>query len=298
MKYFLGIDGGGTRTTAAVTDEKGTILLKKQGKTINFYAVGMESARNNLSDLMNDIHAEIGNIVFNGAFIGCSALDAEADEKITDELCGSIIAAKAVKMHSDVYIALKSLNVDVCPCVIICGTGSMAIAEDEQGREHISGGWGHIIGDEGSAYSIAINALKACCVFCDKGEAAPLLKSANEYFKVDNFRKAIDIIYSPEASKDIVAGFAAAVGALAENGDEAAKAIVTDEAKSAAKTVSILLDKIKGCSVVGLYGGVFQHNEIFTNAFNDEIKKAYPDIKTELLTIPPEESAARLAARL
>ena len=55
MKYYLGIDGGGTRTTAAVSDESGKLILKKAGKTINFYSVGMETARNNLDSLIKEI---------------------------------------------------------------------------------------------------------------------------------------------------------------------------------------------------------------------------------------------------
>ena len=44
MKYYLGIDGGGTRTTAAVSDENGNVLFKAVGKSINFYSVGFEKA--------------------------------------------------------------------------------------------------------------------------------------------------------------------------------------------------------------------------------------------------------------
>ena len=55
MKYYLGIDGGGTRTTAAVSDENGNVLFKAVGKSINFYSVGMEKARENLENVINDI---------------------------------------------------------------------------------------------------------------------------------------------------------------------------------------------------------------------------------------------------
>ena len=62
MKYYLGIDGGGTRTTAAVSDESGKIIIKKQGKTINYYSAGMETARNNLDSLINEISTLIDNL--------------------------------------------------------------------------------------------------------------------------------------------------------------------------------------------------------------------------------------------
>ena len=73
MKYYLGIDGGGTRTTAAVSDENGKLILKRAGKTINFYSVGMEVARYNLDNLINEIYSELDCDEFESVFIGCSA---------------------------------------------------------------------------------------------------------------------------------------------------------------------------------------------------------------------------------
>ena len=296
MKYYLGIDGGGTRTTAAVSDESGKIIIKKQGKTINFYSVGMETARNNLDSLINEISTEFGCEEFEGVFVGCSALDDKADEATLKALCGNI-RTKAIEMNSDLYIALKSMGDIECPCVAVCGTGSMAIGTDKDGNTVVSGGWGHIIGDEGSGYAIAVNALKICCELCDKGEASPLLDAAERYFGVSDFRKAIDIIYSPETTKDALAGFAADIGKLAQT-DNTAKDIIISEAKAFAKTVLILLDKIGCCSALGLYGGIFVHNSFFTEEFKSNIKSVYPDIDIKLLTVPTEESALEFARNL
>ena len=296
MKYYLGIDGGGTRTTAAVSDENGKLILKKTGKTINFYSVGMEVARDNLDSLVSEICKELDCDGFEGAFIGCSALDDKADEATLKALCGNI-KAKAIEMNSDLYIALKSMGDIECPCVAVCGTGSMATGTDKDGNTVVSGGWGHIIGDEGSGYAIAINALKVCCELCDKGEASPLLDAAESYFGVSDFRKAIDIIYATETTKDALAGFAADVGKLALT-NNTAKDIVISEAKAFARTVLILLDKIGCCTALGLYGGVFVHNSLFTETFKSIIKSVYSDIEIRLLTVPPEESALELARKL
>ncbi len=298
MKYFLGIDGGGTKTTAVVTNEQGNVLEKATHKTINFFSVGMDSARENLKHLMEKVYASLGELFFEGAFIGCSALDCEADEKTVNALCGGIINAKKIKMHSDTYIALKSLGDVSCPAVVICGTGSMAIGEDIEGNTHISGGWGHILGDEGSAYSIALNALKECCRSCDRNENTPLLEKAGDYFGVSDFRKIIDVIYSPRTSKDVIAGFARDVGILASARDGICRNIIKNEAICLGDTVKILLEKTKDCKVLGLYGGVFQNNEAFREIFSSQISQTYPQIKIRLLTLPPEEGAACLAREL
>lgn len=289
MKYYLGIDGGGTRTTAAVSDENSNIITKAVGKTINFYAVGMENSRKNLAEIIENLDIS----AFEAAFIGCSALDNEADAETLNALCGGIINANKIAMNSDVYVALKSAKGN---CVAVCGTGSMAVGEKADGSIAVKGGWGHIIGDEGSAYSIAVNALKKCCVFCDKNERTPLLEAAESYFEVDGFRKAIDVIYSDDTAKDFIAGFAAKVGSLAESGCDISKEIIAAEAKAYAQTVIALIKELECCPVLSLYGGVFQHNPMFRAAFENEILKAFPEIKTEILDIPPEEGAL-IAAR-
>lgn len=298
MKYFLGIDGGGTKTTAAVSDENGKIVLKSVGKTINFYSVGMEKSRSNLSDIMADIKNKLGNIEFEAAFVGCSALDDEADSKTLDALCGGIIDAKKLRMNSDVYVALKSVDNAVCPCVAICGTGSMAIGEDENGKTVVKGGWGHILGDDGSAYSIALTALKYCCNFSDRNRKEKLLDAACDYFGVSDFRKAIDIIYSEETKKDYIAGFAEVVGKLADEGDTVAKSVIILQARDFTQTIFYLFNEIKNCSVLALYGGLFQHNKLFRDVFIKEMHMDYPDLKIELLTVPPEEGALKIARKM
>ncbi len=295
MKYYLGIDGGGTRTTAAVADENLNTIFKAVGKTINFYAVGMENSRKNLDEIIGEITQKLDIAAFEAVFIGCSALDNEADKETLNALCGGIISANRIAMNSDVYVALKSANGN---CVAVCGTGSMAVGEKSDGSIAVKGGWGHIIGDEGSAYAIAVKALKKCCVACDKNERTPLLEAAESYFEVNDFRKAINIIYSAETAKDYIAGFAQNVGKLAADGCKISKEIVSSEAKAYAQTVIALINELENCSLLSLYGGVFQHNPMFRAAFESEITKAFPDIKTEILDIPPEEGALKAAREL
>ena len=292
--YYLGIDGGGTKTVAAVSDENGKIILMQIGKSINFYSVGMESARFNLETILGEINAVLNINGFESAFIGCSALDGEADEKLTAELCNGILNAKKIKMHSDVYIALKSVKNAKCPCVAICGTGSIATGEDENGNTHVTGGWGHILGDEGSAYSIAVKALEICCQMCDKNEKTPLLESAEKFFGVPDFRKAIDIIYSSDMTKDRLARFASHLDA----NDKTVKEIIRNEANRFAFTVGMLLNKVKKCDILGLYGGVFQHNSLFREEFSDAIKNKFPETEIKLIETPPAETAAELARGL
>ena len=292
MKYYLGIDGGGTKTTAVVSDETGKILCKKEGKTINFYGVGMEKARENLLDVVKAIENELGEITFSSAFIGCSALDSEADEEITEALCGGIIKSEKIGMNSDLYVALKSANANA---VAVCGTGSMAIGEKEDGEIIIKGGWGHILGDEGSAYSISLKALKLLATLCDKGEENELFLSALDFFGVNDFRGVIDVVYSEKNGKDYIASFGKIIGELAEKGNTDALKIIKKEATAFGETVKALIKDLGKAENLSLYGGVFENNGIFRDEFIKLIKEEYPQIEISLLTTPPEEGALKVA---
>ena len=54
-KYFLGVDGGGSKTTAVVYDEKGNFICRAQGESINYYSVGIENARQAMKEIINSL---------------------------------------------------------------------------------------------------------------------------------------------------------------------------------------------------------------------------------------------------
>lgn len=295
VKYYLGIDGGGTKTTAAVADEGGNIICRVAGKTLNFYAVGMAVCRKNLEAILKEIEEKYNISSFSAVFIGCSALDGKANNETISDLCGGIINAERIGMDSDTFVALKAAKGN---CIAICGTGSMAMGEKKNGELVIKGGWGHILGDEGSAYSIALTALKRCCAIFDKGERSPLVDEANKHFGTDNLRKIIDVIYSPEMSKDCIASFAVPVCGLAEKGEKVAEEILEKEALSFSKTVVSLVKELDAPPHLSLYGGVFENNCCFKDVFSDELKKCFPEITIEMLSSSAEEGAVKVAMEL
>lgn len=295
MKYYLGIDGGGTRTVAAVSDENGNILCRAEAGSINFYSVGTDIARKNLSDIVQRIEKELGDITFSGAFIGCSALDKEADEKTVNDLCDGIIKAEKLGMNSDAYVALRASE---CKAVAICGTGSMAIGEIEDGEIIVKGGWGHILGDEGSAYQIAIEAIRHCCYLYDCGDADDIVFEALDYFGISSVKGIIDVLYSPDTKKDHIAGFCTRVSELAKSGCRFANKLIKAGAENYADIVSLLLEDMYDCSQIAVYGGVFKNCHGFYEAFCNALKERSFGIEIDMLETPPEEGALKLARNL
>ena len=118
------------------------------------------------------------------------------------------------------------------------------------------------------------------------------------FFGVDDFRKAINVIYSENTTKDVLASFAQVVGALADNDDFVSKTVIQNEAHGFSKTVLTLLLEMKKCTGLYLYGGVFENSKFFNKVFTEDIKEVYPDLKIEFLKLSAAEGAVKVARKL
>lgn len=298
-KYYLGVDGGGTKTTVAVGDESGNILCKVQGKTVNFYGVGMLRARENFKNILKEVAEKIGVTHFENVVIGSSALSERADKELTDDFCGGVVLAEKIVMDSDLFVALQSAKGEAPKAVVVSGTGSMAALLKADGSVITAGGWGHIIGDEGSGYGIAVNALKRCCKLfdCEHGDFA-VVKSACDFFGVSSFSDIIPVLYAENFSKDKIAAFSVNVEKLACEGDVPANGVLKEECEALFNTAAVLLAKDKNVKDVSLYGGVFEHSDLFRLYFTELMKKCFPQISITFLSVPPEEGALQYAVNL
>ena len=175
MKYYLGIDGGGTKTTAILCDENAHLISRFVGESINYNSVGMETARENLRQTVDGVLAE-NDIKLNAAFIGMSAISDRADDNFTRKFCAGIIDCDKVTMDSDVYIGLEAMRCDGAAAMVISGTGSMAVGRLPDEKIIHTGGWGYILGDEGSGYSMSVDALRAAiCGYEGRAEKTSLI---------------------------------------------------------------------------------------------------------------------------
>ena len=298
MNYYLGIDGGGSKTKAVLTDAKGTVAATAEGNGINFNAIGMEKARENLKDVIDRLTGSFPAQI-SAAVIGCAALSGRADAQITDALCSGIVPCSRVLLDSDVFIAQQAIPGEGPKAIAICGTGSMASVLYPDGRRACAGGWGHLLGDEGSGYAIAVEAVKAALKASEgAGPQTALTEALLSFFHLRNISDIINYFYSPAVSRDRIASFAPAVFACAGTGDAVAEKIITTQAEAFAHTVSPLLRELPNGTPLYVWGGIFQHNPRFRGAFTAAIQKYHPLAGTPLLPVPPEIAAAKTAINM
>ncbi len=294
--YFLGIDGGGTKTTCLVCDENLNEIFRTVGSSINFYSEGLEKARKNMSEMLVYIENNTGISRFDGVCIGSSALFGRADEKTKSDFCDGIFDCGNIIMDSDLFIALKATG-RKNTAVVIAGTGSMAAGFNEKGEIITKGGYGYILGDEGSGYRIALDGIREGVRSLDKTGGYTLLGDMLlDFTGAKNKEELVDKFYSPEKDRKTLAGFSVQVSKAAEKGDETALGILGYQSELLLETVGALLKEMPPKPHVALYGGVFQHCEIFRDYFMGHIQDECESCR--LLTKEPVFGACIAAKEL
>lgn len=285
---FLGIDGGGSRTTAALFDRDGTFLKEAVTGSLNYYSNPLSDVRDNLASLVRDVRQETGNSPFQSVFIGLSALNGRADDAAVHKLTDGVVQAQTIGMDSDLFIALEAMCTDGPCAAAICGTGSMAVARDADGRILHKGGYGYLLGDEGSGYAIALAAVRSAMRSADgSGDRTALEEAACAFFQVRSEEDWIERFYDPPIRRQDVAAFLPQVARCAADGDVIALQILEAQADDFARTVHALLRTLPDDCPLGLWGGVFRHVPQFTERFC----QSFPGRNAAFLPFPPQIGA-------
>ncbi len=265
--YFLGIDGGGTKTTCLVCDDALNEICRTVGSSVNFYSEGLENARKNMSEMLAAIEESTGITHFDGVCVGSSALFGRADEKTKKDFCDGIFNSDRIIMDSDLFIALKATG-KKNTAVVIAGTGSMAAGFNAEGEIITKGGYGYVLGDEGSGYRIALDGIREAVRALDgTGKTTILGDMLLDFAGVSSKEELVEKFYSPEKDRKALAAFSVRVSDAAKKGDEAALRILENQAELLAETVQALIKEMPPMPGISLYGGVFQHCEIFRDCF-------------------------------
>lgn len=297
-KIFIGVDGGGTTTTAVALTSKGKVIGKAIGEGTNFYAANMSEARNNLKQVIDKLIEECKISNYEFISIGMSSLDDEPSDEVIKTFAGEVFHPEKIEMQSDVYMALMGMTLGKPGIMVVSGTGSMAIAIDREGKLHVLGGWGYLLHDEGSAYHIAIEGIKAGIrSFEGMGDKTILEKRVINFFNVKNHRELIDIFYNPPMQNSGLAKFAKEVEKCANEGDRVAASIVNNAVNVLVKYACNLMEILhtenynSNDCIIGMYGGVFQNSPYISNSFIRGVHDAYPNAKIDFPGILPEVGA-------
>jgi len=202
-------------------------------------------------------------------------------------------------LTNDAELPLSALD-GTAGVALIAGTGSIALGRDSHGTTARVGGWGHIIGDEGSGYEIGRRGLQAAVRAADgRGQTTALLELMLQHWHLDKASDIIGQIY-PAGDKAVIARLSPIVLMAARAGDKVARRIVQQAAGElalAVVTVSDILDFPATQIPLALAGGLLVHETDFRSQVLQRIRR-HRSIGQLAIVAHPALSAAHAAVRL
>lgn len=244
MKYFVGVDGGGTRTTLGIADESGREVIRRVGPAGLVDPRQPAVAAERLVGLVRDaVQCAALDGPAAGLCAGLAGVGHAQERQVVEEAFIRAGVAERVAIISDGEIALHGALAGGPGILVIAGTGSVAWGRSETGQVAKAGGWGFILGDEGSAWQIARAALRAALMTHDG--RAPESRILRTLLDVIGLTAAEELPpWVARAEKGEVAALAVHVIRTAELGDAAAREIVVGAAADLGTHVEALVRRL------------------------------------------------------
>lgn len=293
--YYLGVDGGGSKTLAVIVNERGEEVGRGLANGANYNTVGLEAAVQHVYTAVEQATRSAGSrLPLRKAWLGLAGIDRQADHDLLLPHMRGL--AEQVRLTNDGELLLAGLE-NAVGVVLISGTGSIALGRDAGGRRARSGGWGHILGDEGSGYAIAQQALQAVVRASDgRGPQTALRERILQAWNLRDTDELIGEVYGePEKAK--IASLSSCVMITARGGDQVAASILQQAARELALAVHAVcqaLDFSHQEIPLALGGGLLINEADFCTQVIQQIRHSQP-IGEVVLVSHPTLTAARAA---
>jgi N-acetylglucosamine kinase-like BadF-type ATPase len=257
----LGIDVGGSKTVCLLAGDDGRVMAEAREEGANLQGAGELALEKVLHSVMERT-LEGASVVPSAICLGIAGVDRAADEAVVRSIMSRIGYKARILVVNDALIALQAGVGDAAGIVIVSGTGSIAYGRNDRGEASRAGGWGYVLGDEGSGYWIGRLALRAVVRHADgRGRATSLTPQLLGHFGVARASELIHKVYHDELNPRSIAGVARYVQHARDDGDTIATSILNhavEELMAAATAVMTRLELAAEPFTFVLAGGMFR----------------------------------------
>jgi N-acetylglucosamine kinase len=294
----LGIDAGGTKTVCLLADDQGQIVAEARKSGANLQAVGELEVEKVLHEVMEEALGDRA-IVPAAICLGIAGVD-RADDSATVRGIMRRIGYKArVVVVNDALVALEAGAPGQPGIVVVSGTGSISYGRNAKGEAARSGGWGYVLGDEGSGYWIGRAALRAVLREADRrGPVTALSEMLLEHFGVSQAQELIHQVYNTSLKPTAIGALAKCVQSAFSQGDPVAIGILrgaANELEAFALSVARRLELVGEPFVFILAGGIFRAVPWLEEELERRLPVAAPGSRVRLLDREPAFGAVALA---
>ena len=285
---LAGVDGGGTKTVCVVADENGRVLGLGSSGPSNYHVTGLAAS---LEVVGESLRKASGWRHVDYLTVGLAGLDTRYDVGLyLEALRRQGLAGDCHAMH-DAEIALLGGTGGGPGIIVIAGTGSVASGMNRSGRYARAGGWGYILGDEGSAYDIGRRGLVAVLRAYDgRGRKTALTEKLLKALGVSNPEEMLRRVYVDKMGVTGIAALAAHVTEAAAEGDPVALDIVRSAAESLAElaiAVGARLGMLSEHVRIVTVGGVFKAGELVLKPFREKLRTRFASFELMKPLFPP-----------
>jgi glucosamine kinase len=297
VAYYLGIDGGGSKTTCAIGDERSLLASVETGPS-NVTRVGEALARESLHQAIREAcnTAKIAPSELLRSCIGVAGAGRENVAAIIRTIVAEVIPGE-VEVVGDMPIALEAAFSQGPGVIVIAGTGSFAYGRGQQGKTARAGGWGFAISDEGSAHWIGLRAVREAVREADKSATTPALLEL--LMQVRQNRSFDEFVHAANADPDF-ATFFPVVTKMASSGDPIARQVLTEAGVELANLAEIVISKLfanDAAVPLAMAGGVFRHSSLVREVFYNQVCKVRGGVALHQEIIEPVLGALRMARK-
>ena len=292
----VGIDAGASKTRAFAVDRSGAVIGRGAGGGANLL-----SSPDPAGSIGAALAESLAGASAEAVVLSCAGGDRDADRERGRAILAQLVGpATRVDVTGDGVAALYAGNPAGCGVVLISGTGSIAFGRNEEGDERRAGGWGYLIGDEGSAVWLGLEGLRAAAHHTDgRGAATDITAHVLRELGVAAFMDVLAHLYGRPHPAPAVLAATRAVARAAADADAIAVSIVRRGAHALARAASVVALELRlESGPVYLAGGAFESLPSLERAVRSELLGMMPRATVEPVSEEPAMGAARLAMRL
>jgi N-acetylglucosamine kinase-like BadF-type ATPase len=308
MDYFLGIDGGGTKTTAWLADSEGKVRARAESGPSNPVKVGLPAAQREILKAFRTTIREAGFSssaarnsdppLLRSACAGIAGVDRRAVHRPLLAWMRRHIPARRHRLSSDAAITLAAAVGNAPGIIVIAGTGSIAYARTDGGKLLRAGGWGLPFDDHGSGYELGRQTVAAALeAFDGRGPGTLLVHKICRHLRLRDITEIVSQRLEPQQ----IAALFPLVMETASEGDLVARHLCDNAGRDLASMAVALLKRANWTDravPVVTTGGVFKSSNLIRRAFVRHLRRFAPMARVELLERPPVEGALWLARTL
>jgi N-acetylglucosamine kinase-like BadF-type ATPase len=299
MKFFIGIDGGGTKTDCIITDENFNQLFSLKGGPLNLLTSTPSESSRTILQLINSCISKLDITLSQLDCIGIGAAGAgrtEDSEKLEIVLKALIPHSIKLRVITDAEAALEGAFNGKPGCILISGTGSIIFGKDQFDTIHRCGGFGKILGDEGSGYMLGKKGLIAVAKeFDGRGEKSLITELLKDKYQIQSGQDLINAVYNNNLD---ISGIAPIILASAGNNDKVALRIIDEETDELLLLISCMVKKLKQENIeISFVGKLINTINIFSNTLKNKLTDSYKLIKIKKPEYSPAMGAVFIAKK-